>query len=192
MGRKKKIFIHLFIFILFFYFFLYGGTSGLHAHTHGHARLGVVCCCWHVAVGCCTLLWYPVCLLVLANHRRRVAGCLANKLHCLLYSFSFFTNWWSQRHIWWNVLDKSLVTGVLEFFPWLCRPSQDLSNLKSFFVTYKSTCIMGKSVSAENVSELECYHEEADKHLIVHAALTAQRWCERMYSAFQKNWPWDV
>ena len=35
---------------------------------------------------------YPVFLLVLANHRRRVAGCLANKLHCLLYSFWFFTN----------------------------------------------------------------------------------------------------
>ena len=40
-------------------------------------------------VGCRTLLWYPVCLLVLANHRRRVAGCLANKLHSLLYTFWF-------------------------------------------------------------------------------------------------------
>ena len=36
-GERKKI------------FFLYGGTSGLHAHMHGHAWLGVVCC-WHVAV----------------------------------------------------------------------------------------------------------------------------------------------
>ena len=43
--------------------------------------------------------------------------------------FLVFTNWWSQRHFWWNVLDKSLVTGVLELFPWLCRPSQDISNL---------------------------------------------------------------
>ena len=68
---------------------------------------------------------------MLANHRRRIAGCLANKLHCLLYSFWFFTNWWSQRHIWWNVLDKSLVTGVLELFPWLCRPTQDLSNFNN-------------------------------------------------------------
>ena len=32
------------------YFLLYDGTSGLHAHMHGHAWLGVVCC-WHVAVG---------------------------------------------------------------------------------------------------------------------------------------------
>ena len=47
----------------------------------------------------------------------------------LTCSFWYFTNWWSQRHIWWNVLDKSLVTGVLELFPWLCRPSQDLSNI---------------------------------------------------------------
>ena len=44
--RKKKLFIHLIIL-----FFLYVGTSGLHAHTHGHAWLGVVCCCWHVAAG---------------------------------------------------------------------------------------------------------------------------------------------
>ena len=124
----------LFIYLSFFFFVLYGGTSGLHAHTHGHTWLGVVCCRWHVAIGCCTLLWYPVCLLVLANHRRRVVGCIANKLRCLLYSFWIFTNWWSQRHIWWNVLDKSLVTGVLELFPWLCRPSQDLSNLNVQFV----------------------------------------------------------
>ena len=115
--KKEKEKFYLYIYLSIF-FVLYGGTSGLHAHTHGHAWLGVVCCCWHVAVGCCTLLWYPVCLLVLANHRRRVAGCLANKWHCLLYSFWFFTNWWSQRHIWWNILDKSLVTGVLELFPW--------------------------------------------------------------------------
>ena len=102
-------------------FFLYGGLSGLHAHTHGHAWLGVVCCCWHVAVGCCALLWYPVCLLVLANHRRRVAGCLANKLHCLLYSFWFLptdeargisgeTSW--INHLWlvcWNFFPDYVV-----------------------------------------------------------------------------------
>ena len=109
----------MYLSIFFLFIVLYGSTSGLHAHMYGHAWLGVVCCCWHIAVGCCTLLWYPVCLLVLANHRRRIAGCLANKLHCLLYSFWFFTNWWSQKHIWWNVLDKSLVTGVLELSPWL-------------------------------------------------------------------------
>ena len=121
--KKEKEKNYLFIYLSIFFLLLYGGTSGLHAHTYGHAWLGAVCCCWHVAVGCCTLLWYPVCLLVLANHQRHVAGCLANKLHCLLYSFFFFfflffTNWWSQRPIWWNVLDKSLVTGVLELSPW--------------------------------------------------------------------------
>ena len=45
-----------------------------------------------------------------------------------------FTNWWSRRHIWWNVLDKSFVTGGLELFPWLCRPSQDLSILRYMVV----------------------------------------------------------
>ena len=66
---------------------------------------------------------------VVTNYRCRVAGCLAHKWHCLLYSLGFFTNWWSEMHIWWNVLAKSLVTGVLELRPSLCRPSQDLSNL---------------------------------------------------------------
>ena len=81
-GEKEIFFIYLSIFLV-----LCGNTSVLHGHTHEHAWLGVVCCCCHVAVG--MLLWYPVCLSVLANHRRRVAGCLANKLHCLLYSFWF-------------------------------------------------------------------------------------------------------
>ena len=51
-GEKaKKIFIYLFMYLSFiiiiiiFFFVLYGGTSGLHVHTHGHAWLGVVCCC---------------------------------------------------------------------------------------------------------------------------------------------------
>ena len=46
---------------------------------------------------------------------------------------------------------------------------------KSFFVTFKSTYIKlfsedGKTVSADNVSELECSHGEADLRLISHAA----------------------
>ena len=51
-GRKQKLFIYLFIYkFINLFVVLYGGTSGLHTHTHGHAWLGVVCCCRHVAVG---------------------------------------------------------------------------------------------------------------------------------------------
>ena len=50
-GTCLRIFFYFLFFILFFIFYfilffvLYGGTSGLHAHTYGHAWLGVVCCC---------------------------------------------------------------------------------------------------------------------------------------------------
>ena len=45
------VFIFLILIFYFYFFVLYGGTSGPHAHTHGHAWLEVVYCCWHVAVG---------------------------------------------------------------------------------------------------------------------------------------------
>ena len=105
--------------------------------AYAYARLGVVYCCWHVAVGMLYVAMVSSLFISVSQSPTSRCGLPSKSITLSSVLFLVFTNWWSQKYIWWNVLDKSLVTGGLEFSPDYIVPVR-ISQILSIINTYPS------------------------------------------------------